>query len=176
MVYIFEVCAVNCRNDHCYASRAQKPHFCVKTTKNLGKIAHSDTKLSILCSKGRKMGVPKPKSAQKPRFCSRRASQNSTERLSGAHRTARRSSAEHGTARRDPARQGKTSRNGTRPPGTKRNGPKHNETQPLRQRQGTATPRHNGEQQKRRQPFGLSPLKIGGYLLSHMVVQYHRRK
>ena len=30
--------------------------------------------------------------------------------------------------------------------------------------------------QKRRQPFGLSPLKIGGYLLSHMVVQYHRRK
>ena len=50
------------------------------------------------------------------------------------------------------------------------------ETQPLRQRQGTATPRHNGEQQKRRQPFGLSPLKIGGYLLSHMVVQYHRRK
>ena len=40
----------------------------------------------------------------------------------------------------------------------------------------TATQLHNGEQQKRRQPFGLSPLKIGGYLLSHMVVQYHRRK
>ena len=47
-------------------------------------------------------------------------------------------------------------------------------TQP--QRNATATQLHNGEQQKRRQPFGLSPLKIGGYLLSHMVVQYHRRK
>ena len=169
-----KVCAVICRNDHCYASRAQKPHFCVKTTKNLGKIAHSDTKTSILCSKGRKMGVPKPKSAQKCRFCARRSTE---------------------PVRRGPARQGTTTRNGTRPPGTKRNGPKHNETQPLRnvtatqpprntihetqpprQRQGTATPRHNGEQQKRRQPFGLSPLKIGGYLLSHMVVQYHRRK
>ena len=38
----------------------------------------------------------------------------------------------------------------------------------------SATPRLG--KQKRRQPFGLSPLKIGGYLLSHMVVQYHRRK
>ena len=146
------MCAVICRNDHCYASRAQKPHFRVKTTKNLEKIAHSDTKMPILCSKGRKMGVPKPKSAQKCRFCARRASQNSTERLSGAHRTARSSSAEHGTARRGPARQGTATRNGTRPPGTKRNGPKHNETQPprnatatqpLRQRQGTATQWHN---------------------------------
>ena len=136
------MCAVICRNDHCYASRAQKPHFCVKKTKNLGKIAHSDTKTPILCSAGRKMGVPKPKSAQKPRFCARRASQNSTERLSVAHRTARRSSAEHGTARSGPARQGKTSRNGTRPPGTKRNGPKHNETQPLRNVTATLPPRN----------------------------------
>ena len=136
------MCAVICRNAHCYASRAQKPHFCVKTTKNLGKIAHSDTKTSILGSKGRKMGVPKPKSAQKCRFCARR----STERVP-----------------RGPARQGTTTRNETRPPGTKRNGPKHNETQPPRnvthatqpphnathatqpprQRQGTTTPRHN---------------------------------
>ena len=60
---------------HCYASRAQKPHFCVKTTKNLGKIAHSDTKTPILCSKGQKMGVPKPKSAQKCRFCARRSTE-----------------------------------------------------------------------------------------------------
>ena len=165
------MCAVNCRNDHCYASRAQKPHFCVKTTKNLGKIAHSDTKTPILCSKGRKMGVPKPKSAQKCRFCARR----STERVP-----------------RGPARQSTTTRNVTRPPGTKRNGPKHNETQPPRNEHNTrnatqrntrnatvtATPRnrHAMAQQKRRQPFGLSPLKIGGYLLSHMVVQYHRRK
>ena len=57
------------------SSRAQKPHFCVKTTKNLGKIAHSDTKMPILCSKGRKMGVPKPKSAQKCRFCARRSTE-----------------------------------------------------------------------------------------------------
>ena len=64
-----------CRNDHCYASRAQKPHFCVKTTKNLRKNAHSDTKTPILCSKGRKMGVPKPKSAQKPRFCAQRSTE-----------------------------------------------------------------------------------------------------
>ena len=126
-----------CRNDHCYASRAQKPHFCVKTTKNLEKIAHSDTKMPIMCSKGRKMGLPKPKSAQKSRFCARRASQNSTERLSGAHRTARRSSAEHGTARRGQVRQGTTTRNGTRPPGKKCNGPKHNETQPQRNEHNT---------------------------------------
>ena len=58
---------------HCYASRAQKPHFCVKTTKNLGKFAHSDTKMAILCSKCPKTGVPDPKSAQKPRFCARNA-------------------------------------------------------------------------------------------------------
>ena len=94
------MCAVICRNDHCYASRAQKPHFCVKKTKNLGKIAHSDTKMPILCSKGRKMGVPKPKSAQKPRFCARRSTE---------------------PVRSGPARQGTTTRHGTRPPGTKRN-------------------------------------------------------
>ena len=115
------MCAVIYRNDNCYASRAQKPHFCVKVTKNLGKIAHSDTKLSILCSKGRKMGVPKPKSAQKCRFCARRSTK---------------------PVRRGPARQGTTTRNVTRPPGTKRNGPKHNETQPPRH--ATATqPQHN---------------------------------
>ena len=111
-----------CRNDHCYASRAQKPHFCVKTTKNLGKIAHSDTKMPILCSKGRKMGVPKPKSAQKCRFCARR----STERVP-----------------RGPARQSTTTRNVTRPPGTKRNGPKHNETQPPRNATHATQPQRN---------------------------------
>ena len=140
--------AVIYRNDNCYASRAQKPHFRVKTTKNLEKIAHSDTKMPIMCSKGQKMGVPKPKSAQKPRFCARRSTE---------------------PVRRGPARQGTIIRNGTRPPGTKRNDPKHNETQPprnathatqpprnttatqhtihetqpLRQRQGTATQWHN---------------------------------
>ena len=160
------MCAVICRNDHCYASRAQKPHFCVKTTKNVGKIAHSDTKTSILCSKGRKMGVPKPKSAQKPRFCARRASQNSTERLSGAHRTARRSSAEHGTSKERPGaareqssetEQDRLGRSATARSTMKRNrhATQHTQrnrsttkrnrlaTQPLRQRQGTATQWHN---------------------------------
>ena len=116
-----------CRNDHCYASRAQKPHFCVKTTKNLGKIAHSDTKLSILCSKGRKMGVTKPKSAQKCRFCARRSTE---------------------PVQRGPARQGTITRNGTRPPGTKRNGPKHNETQPPRNLTHATQPTRHGTTKK----------------------------
>ena len=156
------MCAVICRNDHCYASRAQKPHFCVKTTKNLGKNAHSDTKMPILCSKGRKMGVPKPKSAQKPRFC------------------AQRSTEQHGEARRGrdqppETEQDRLERSATARSTTKRNrhATQHNRSVMYN---ATATQLHNGEQQKRRQPFGLSPLKIGGYLLSHMVVQYHRRK
>ena len=165
-----------CRNDHCYASRAQKPHFCVKTTKNLGKIAHSDTKTPILCSKGRKMGVTKPKSAQKCRFC------------------ARRSTEQHGAARRGREQSPETEQDRLERSVTARSTTQRNlhETQPQRntmqhtQRNrsvmynatATATPRnrHATAQQKRRQPFGLSPLKIGGYLLSHMVVQYHRRK
>ena len=38
---------------------------------NQGKIAVSDTKTLILCSKCPKMGVSKAKKAQKPRFCAR---------------------------------------------------------------------------------------------------------
>ena len=34
-----------------YPKSVQKCRFCVKTAQNLGKIAHSDTKTSILCSK-----------------------------------------------------------------------------------------------------------------------------
>ena len=121
------MCAVICRNDHCYASRAQKPHFCVKTTKNLGKIAHSDTKTPILCSKGRKMGVPKPKSAQKPRFCARRASQNSTERLGGARNSterlggARNSTERPGAARNSHSKRDKTAWNEAQQPEAQRN-------------------------------------------------------
>ena len=153
-----------CRNNHCYAFRAQKPHFCVKTTKNLGKIAHSDTKTPILCSKGRKMGVPKPKSAQKCRFCARR----STEQY-GETRRGREQPPETG--------QDRLGRSATARSTTKRNRNATNTTHATQPpRNATATQLHNGEQQKRRQPFGLSPLKIGGYLLSHMVVQYHRRK
>ena len=78
-----KACAVICRNDHCYASRAQKPHFCVKTTKNLGKIAHSDTRMPILCSKGRKRGFQTPKAHKNADFVLGVA-QISTERPSAA--------------------------------------------------------------------------------------------
>ena len=64
---------------HCWTRgshpRAQKCRFCVKTTQNLGKIAHFDTKTSILCSKSPKTRVPKVKSAQKCRFCARKERQ-----------------------------------------------------------------------------------------------------
>ena len=181
------MCAVICRNDHCYASRAQKPHFRVKTTKNLEKIAHSDTKMPILCSKGRKMGVPKPKSAQKCRFCARR----STEQHGAARRASQKSTEQLGVARNQyrEARRGReqppeTGQDRLERSATARSTTKRNRHATQRNRSvthnatATATPRnrHAMAQQKRRQPFGLSPLKIGGYLLSHMVVQYHRRK
>ena len=165
---------------HCYASRAQKPHFCVKTTKNLGKIAHSDTKTAILCSAG----------------------------LTEQHGAAQRSTEQHGAARRGREQPLETGQDRLERSATARSTTKRNlhETQPQRNEHNTrnatqhtqrntmqhtqrnrsvthnatarATPRnrHATAQQKRRQPFGLSPLKIGGYLLSHMVVQYHRRK
>ena len=177
------MCAVICRNDHCYASRAQKPHFRVKTTKNLRKIAHSDTKLSILCSKVQKMGVPKPKSAQKCRFCARRGTeQHGAARHGKEHppetghdRLGRSATARSTTKRNRHATQ--PQRNAT---ATQRNTTQHTQRNRsvMYNATATATPRNNHAtaQQKRRQPFGLSPLKIGGYLLSHMVVQYHRRK
>ena len=159
------MCAVNCRNDHCYASRAQKPHFCVKTTKNVGKIAHSDTKTSILCSKGRKMGSRSQKAHKNADFVLGVA-QISTERPSAAGKNLpKRDKTAWNEAQRPEAQRNATATQRTQ----------HNTTQHT-QRNCNATQLHNGEQQKRRQPFGLSPLKIGGYLLSHMVVQYHRRK
>ena len=61
---------------HCWTRgshpRAQKCRFCVKTTQNLGKIAHFDTKNPILCSKGGKTGEKLPFLTQKPRFCARK--------------------------------------------------------------------------------------------------------
>ena len=47
----------------------KNPDFVLEKSKNLRKIARSDTKTPILCSKSPKMGVPKAKKAQKPRFC-----------------------------------------------------------------------------------------------------------
>ena len=49
----------------------KKPLFVLERGKTLRKIAHSDTKMPILCSKRPKTGVPKAKNAQKPRFCAR---------------------------------------------------------------------------------------------------------
>ena len=143
----------------------------------------------IFVSKRPKISEKSPILTQKCQFCARKAGKWGS-RSQKAHKNAdfvlgvaqisteRPSAAGKNLPKRD-----KTAWNEAQRPEAQRNAtatqPPRNtihETQPPRQHQGTATPRHNGEQQKRRQPFGLSPLKIGGYLLSHMVVQYHRRK
>ena len=55
------------------SSEHKKPDFVLERGQNQGKIAVSDTKMPILCSKCLKMGVSEGKSAQKPRFCARNA-------------------------------------------------------------------------------------------------------
>ena len=152
----------------CFPS-TKTPFLCQNDQKSR-KIAHSDTKTPILCSKGRKMGVPKPKSAQKCRFCARRSTDQHGETQRGREKPP-----ETGQDRleRSATARSTTKRNRHATNTTQRN--TRNTTQHT-QRNCNATQLHNGAQQKRRQPFGLSPLKIGGYLLSHMVVQYHRRK
>ena len=63
------------QNARKWGSRSTKKHknpdFVFKRGKNQGKIALSDTKIPILCSKSPKTRVPKVKSAQKSRFCAR---------------------------------------------------------------------------------------------------------
>ena len=63
------------QNARKWGSRSPKkyknPDFVFKRGKNQGKIALSDTKIPILCSKSPKTRVPKAKSAQKSRFCAR---------------------------------------------------------------------------------------------------------
>ena len=51
----------------------KKPDFVLETPENGGPGPQKRTKTPILCSKSQKMGVPKAKSAQKPRFCARNA-------------------------------------------------------------------------------------------------------
>ena len=51
----------------------KKPDFVLERGQNQGKIAVSDTKMPILCSKCLKMGGSEGKSAQKSRFCARNA-------------------------------------------------------------------------------------------------------
>ena len=116
--------------------------------------------------KGRKWGSRSQKAHKNADFVLGRA-RNSTERPSAAGKN----HPKRNKTAWDEAQRPEAQRNAT---ATKRNRNRsvtHNAT-------ATATPRnhHATAQQKRRQPFGLSPLKIGGYLLSHMVVQYHRRK
>ena len=144
-----------------------------RRAENKGSEAQKSTKTPILCSKGLKTRVLNGKSAQKCRFC------------------ARRSTDQHGAAQRGREKppetgQDRLERSATARSTTKRNRHATQRNRSVTQRNrsvthnatATATPRNRNAmaQQKRRQPFGLSPLKIGGYLLSHMVVQYHRRK
>ena len=65
-------CARNARKQ---GSRRPKAHenldFVLENPKNGGPEGQKRTKTSILCSKTLKTGLPKAKSAQKPRFCAR---------------------------------------------------------------------------------------------------------
>ena len=66
------LCARKCQK---WGSRRQKAHknldFVLKMPENKGSRPQKRTKMPFLCSKRPKMGVPKAKSAQKPRFCAR---------------------------------------------------------------------------------------------------------
>ena len=148
----------------------------------------------IFVSKRPKISEKSPILTQECQFCARKAgkwgsrsqkahknpdfvlgvAQISTERPSAAGKNLpKRDKTAWNEAQRPEAQRNATATQRTQHNATQRN--TRNTTQHT-QRNCNATQLHNGEQQKRRQPFGLSPLKIGGYLLSHMVVQYHRRK
>ena len=66
-----------CCRGRCGREATGKAHknadFVLGKSQNQGNIAVSDTKMPFLCSKCQKMGVPKAKKAQKPRFCARNA-------------------------------------------------------------------------------------------------------
>ena len=155
----------------------QKPRFCAR--------------------KAGKWGSRSQKAHKNPDFVlggPHRTARSGSAGLTEQHGEARRSTEQHGAARRGREQSPETEQDRLERSVTARSTTQRNlhETQPQRntmqhtQRNrsvmynatATATPRnrHATAQQKRRQPFGLSPLKIGGYLLSHMVVQYHRRK
>ena len=151
----------------------------------------SEHKNPIFVSKRPKISEKSPILTQKPRFCARKAGKWGS-RSQKAHKNgdfvlggARNSTERPGAAGNSHSKRDKTAWDEAQRPEAQRNA-----TSTQRNRNTTAT-QHNTRnataaatprnryamaQQKRRQPFGLSPLKIGGYLLSHMVVQYHRRK
>ena len=140
----------------------------------------------IFVSKRPKISEKSPILTQKCQFCARKAGKwgsrsqkahkNADFVLGGARNQYR--AARRGREQPPETEQDRLGRSATTRSTTKRNrnttATQHN----TRNATVTATPRNRYAmaQQKRRQPFGLSPLKIGGYLLSHMVVQYHRRK
>ena len=145
----------------------------------------------IFVSKRPKISEKSPILTQKPRFCAQKARKWGS-RSQKAHKNAdfvlggaRNSTERPGAAWNNHPKRNKTAWNEAQRPEAQRNATatqrNRNTTATqdnTRNATATATPRnrHAMAQQKRRQPFGLSPLKIGGYLLSHMVVQYHRRK
>ena len=61
--------------------------FVLEMPENEGLEGQKSTKTSILCSKCQKTGVPKAKSAQKPRFCARNARKRGFRRAK-AHKNA----------------------------------------------------------------------------------------
>ena len=69
------------------SSEHKKPDFVLEMPKNGGSEGQKRTKTSILCSKSLKSGVPKGKSAQKPRFCARNARKRGFRRAK-AHKNA----------------------------------------------------------------------------------------
>ena len=145
----------------------------------------------IFVSKRPKISEKSPILTQECQFCARKAGKWGS-RSQKAHKNAdfvlggaRNSTERPGAAGNNHPKRNKTAWDEAQRPEAQRNATstqrnrnttatQHN----TRNATATATPRNNHAtaQQKRRQPFGLSPLKIGGYLLSHMVVQYHRRK
>ena len=63
-------CARNARKQGSRRPKAhENPDFVLETPENEGSRPKKRTKTSILCSKTLKTGLPKAKSAQKPRFC-----------------------------------------------------------------------------------------------------------
>ena len=81
-------CAQNARKQGFQTPKTHKnADFVLERGKNQGKIASSDTKMPILCSKCLKTWVPEAKKAQKPRFCARKARKRGSRR-SKAHKNA----------------------------------------------------------------------------------------
>ena len=81
-------CARNARKQGFQTPKAHKNlDFVLEMPENKGSKGQKSTKMPILCSKSPKMGVPKAKKAQKPRFCARNARKQGSRRAK-AHKNA----------------------------------------------------------------------------------------